>query len=164
MLLWVQRINRAVTAVLEPTVILLFFVLFVLVAVLVILRYVFGSTIAGGDEMIEYLFIYTSTVGAALVLARREHVSIPVFWGRMKASVRRTFDTVNHLLIILLNAYMLLLSREWIAGVGAHRSYMLHLPMWVVQISIPIGCGLTILYCLVNIVGGVPADRDGGTP
>jgi TRAP-type C4-dicarboxylate transport system permease small subunit len=163
---WLGGLNKWVTKCLEFAVGMLFLAILGMVVALVILRYVFGSTVMGGDELIEYLFIYTSTLGAALVLGRREHVSIPVFWKRMKPWIGKVFDVVNHLLIILLNVYMIMLSRTWIGGVGSHLSYMLHVPMWVFQVSLPIGCGFTILYCLLNMVGRLPADRSlaGGAP
>lgn len=153
MAVWINRLSKALTVVIDSAVTLAFLTLLVLVIVLVILRYGFSASIVGGDELIEFLFIFTSAVGAAAVLGRRQHVSIPTFWRRMAPPIRKAFDTVNHLLIMVLNGYMIALSRTWIAGVGHNRSYMLHIPMWVVQISIPIGCGLAMVYCLFNILG-----------
>jgi len=153
---WLNRVNTVVTKVLEVAAALVFLAMFVLVAVLVIQRYVFATGLFGGDELLEYLFIYTSTIGAAVVLARREHVSIPVFWGRMRPWVRKAFDTLNHLVIMVLNGYMLVLSHKWIAGVGGSPSTMLRIPMWIVEIALPIGCGLTLVYGLLNILGSSP--------
>ncbi len=163
MIAWLNRINTAATKVLEALIALVFLAMFVLIAVLVIQRYLFSSGLFGGDELLEYLFIYTSTIGAAVVLARREHVGIPVFWQRMKPWARKAFDTTNHLVIMVLNVYMLILSQKWIAGVGGSLSTMLRIPMWVVEIALPIGCGLTVLYGLLNILGSAPRrDADGG--
>ncbi len=153
MALWINRLSKVLTVVIDTAVTVAFLTLLVLVIVLVILRYGFSTTVIGGDELIEFLFIFTSAVGAAVVLGRRQHVSIPTFWQRMAPPIRKTFDTVNHILIMVLNGYMIALSRTWIAGVGHNRSYMLHIPMRIVQISIPIGCGLAMAYCLFNILG-----------
>ncbi len=160
---WLNRINTVTVRVLEIVMALIFSAMFVIVAVLVIQRYLFASGLVGGDELLEYLFIYTSTIGAAVVLARREHVGIPVFWQRMKPWARKAFDTANHLVIIFLNVYMLILSQKWIAVVGGSASTMLGIPMWVAEIALPIGCGLTVLYGLLNIFGSSPRrDEVGG--
>jgi TRAP-type mannitol/chloroaromatic compound transport system permease small subunit len=45
---------------------LIFMVIFILVVMLVILRYLFNTTIVGGNEATVQLFIHTTALGAAV--------------------------------------------------------------------------------------------------
>jgi TRAP-type C4-dicarboxylate transport system permease small subunit len=59
---------------------------------------------------------------------------------------------------------MIYYSINWIQMVGSNESPVMRIPEWTFQISIPIGCGLVVFYCLVNIaltiVGKWPGTED----
>ena len=61
---------------LEWVITLCFFIILMLTIILVVLRYGFNESIIGGNELMEYLFIYTTAIGAAVALRRREHIKI----------------------------------------------------------------------------------------
>ena len=142
-----------------------FFAAILLITILqVCLRYGFNSAILGGVEAMEGLFIYTTAIGAAVAVRRRSHINIsflmsllPVFW-------QRAADVLAHGLVAFLNAGMIYYSMTWISKVGSNESPVLRVPEWTMQISIPIGCGLVIFYCIVNIIltirGEWPSQED----
>ena len=144
--------------VLEWLVTLCFFVILMLTIILVILRYGFNEAIIGGNELVEYLFIYTTAIGAAVALGRREHIKITWFIDKLAPVYRKIVDLLGFLLIALINAVMIYYSVPWIRTVGGFESPVLRLPNRLIQIIIPIGCGLAIFYCLyhvlIAIVGG----------
>jgi TRAP-type C4-dicarboxylate transport system permease small subunit len=143
---------KLATNVLEWLVTLSFFVILMLTIILVILRYGFNEAIIGGSELMEYLFIYTTAIGAAAALGRREHIKITWFIDKLSPVYRKITDILGFLLIILINAVMIFYSIPWIRSVGGFESPVLRLPNRLIQISIPIGCGLVILYCLYHIL------------
>jgi TRAP-type C4-dicarboxylate transport system permease small subunit len=150
-----KGIRRAVmlaTSVLEWFITLCFFVILMLTIILVILRYGFNEAIIGGSELMEYLFIYTTAIGAAAALGRREHIKITWFVDKLSPIYRKIVDTLAFLLIALINAVMIYYSIPWIRTVGGFESPVLRLPNRLIQIIIPIGCGLVILYCLYHIL------------
>ena len=154
----IRRAVKIATDTLEWLVTLFFFVILTLTIVLVILRYGFNEAIIGGNELVEYLFIYTTAVGAAAALGRRQHIKITWFIDKLSPVFRKIVDAVGFLLIALINAVMIYYSVPWIRTVGGFESPVLRLPNRLIQIIIPIGCGLVIFYCLyhilVVIVGG----------
>jgi TRAP-type C4-dicarboxylate transport system permease small subunit len=137
---------------LEWLVTLCFFVILMLTIVLVILRYGFNEAIIGGNELVEYLFIYTTAIGAAAALGRRDHIKITWFIEKLAPVYRKIVDILGFLLIALINAVMIYYSIPWIRTVGGFESPVLRLPNRLIQIIIPIGCGLVILYCLYHIL------------
>ena len=153
-----KRITAAfevLSKVLEAVITIFFFVILMLTIILVILRYGFNETIIGGNEVMEYLFIYTTAVGAAVALGRREHIKITWFIDKLSHCSRRLVDVVGFLLIAFINAVMIYYSVPWIRTVGGFESPVLRLPNRTIQLILPIGCGLVILYCLYHILAAI---------
>lgn len=149
---WIDRFTKALTMFLEGIITVFFFVMLILVILLVILRYVFSATIIGGNEALQFLFIYTSAFGAAVAVGKRQHIKISVLLQQLPIQTQKIIDVLNHILIMILNGYLIALSITWISSVGYFQSPVLRIPRGVVQVSIPIGCGLLILYGICNII------------
>jgi TRAP-type C4-dicarboxylate transport system permease small subunit len=144
---------------LEGLVTLCFFIILVMTIILVILRYGFNESIIGGNELIEYLFIYTTAIGAAAVLRRREHIKITWFIDKLSPVYRKIVDVLGFLLIALINGVMICYSIPWIRSVGGFESPVLRLPNRLIQIIVPIGCGLVILFCCYHLLRTVLGDE-----
>jgi TRAP-type C4-dicarboxylate transport system permease small subunit len=148
----ILRTMRLATRILEVFVVVCFFAIFAMTVTLVVLRYVFNSSIMGGNELIEYLFIYTSAIGAAAALARREHISITYFIDKLPAVARRVVQVTGFLLVAVINAAVVFYSIPWIRATGAFESPVLRLPDRLIQLIVPIGSGLAIVFCLCHIL------------
>jgi TRAP-type C4-dicarboxylate transport system permease small subunit len=134
-------------------VIAFFFAVILLVTIMqVVLRYGFNSSVLGGSEAMEGLFIYTTAIGAAAAVRRRQHINIDYVVGLLPLALKRAVDIAAHLLVAFLNGVMIYYSVAWISKVGSNESPVMRVPEWTMQISIPIGCTLVIFYCLVNII------------
>jgi TRAP-type C4-dicarboxylate transport system permease small subunit len=135
-----QKIAYTLTVILDA-VIASFFTAILLITILqVLLRYGFNQAVLGGNEAMESLFIYTTAIGAAAAIRRRQHINI------------NFADVLVHLLVAFLNGVMIYYSAAWISKVGGNESPVMRIPEWIMQISIPVGCSLVIFYCLVNII------------
>jgi TRAP-type C4-dicarboxylate transport system permease small subunit len=145
--------------VLEAAITIFFSVILALTIVLVILRYGFNEAIIGGNEVMEHLFIYTTAIGAAVALGRREHIKITWFIDKLSSRTRTIVDIVGFLLIAFINVVMIIYSIPWIRTVGGFESPVLRLPNRTIQLIIPIGCGLVILYCLYHILKAITGRR-----
>lgn len=130
-----------------------FFAVILLITILqVILRYGFNASLLGGSEAMEGLFIYTTAIGAAAAVRRREHIHINFLVKLLPILPQRIVDVLVHLLMAFLNGVMIYYSVAWISKVGGNESPVMRIPEWTMQISIPVGCGLVIFYCLVNVI------------
>jgi TRAP-type C4-dicarboxylate transport system permease small subunit len=145
---------------LEWVITLCFFVILMLTIILVVLRYGFNESIIGGNELMEYLFIYTTAIGAAVALGRRQHIKITWFVDKLSPAYRRVTDILGFLLIALINGVMIYYSIPWIRTVGGFESPVLRLPNRLIQIIVPIGCTLVILYCVYHIVKVILGEGD----
>ena len=145
-----KRIERIVTSVLEGLLACAFLVIVTLVVTQVILRYVFNSSITGANETMIILFVYTTSLGGALAAGRREHISFSFTVESLPENLRKALDVVCFLLIAVINGVMAWYSLRWISITGEYLMPSTGLPRFVAQISIPFGCGLAVLFCLVK--------------
>jgi TRAP-type C4-dicarboxylate transport system permease small subunit len=143
-----DRLAQGLARWLEAALGYLFLVITVATIVLVVLRYFFQTTIVGGQEFTVFCFIYTTALGAAVLLARGEHIAISVFLDLLPPGVRRWLWRINHLLVALLNGILVILSVPWIRSIGEFPSPVLRIPQGIVLLSLPLGCGLVTLYAL----------------
>ena len=145
------RIEQGFTYLLQGIIGLCFFCIFMLIIVLVILRYGFNSTIIGGNEFVVLLFIYTSSLGAAVIVGKKEHIAITWFIDKLPESLRNVVDIINYLLIAFINGIMILYSIQWISKTGNYLTAILRIPQLYAQVIVPIGCSVAILYCLYHV-------------
>jgi TRAP-type C4-dicarboxylate transport system permease small subunit len=153
----ISNIEKKLNNIIHTVIAFCFFIILLLAIILVILRYIFNTTLLGGNEIMEYLFIYTTALGASLAIAKKEHIKITYVIDKFPFNLRKIIDVICYLLITFINAVMIYYSFEWIGTVGNHTSPVLHIPNWIMQMIVPISCGLTALYCLylsvVTILG-----------
>ncbi len=130
------------------------------VVALVVLRYVFNSSITGANELVTILFVYTTAVGAALAIGKREHIAIPLVVEALPRRAQKFADIVGLVLVAILNTVMLGYSIGWIRVTGEYLMPSTGLPRAVAQVSVPFGCGLAVVYCLLRLLVPGAAQRD----
>ncbi len=143
----------------EGLLILCFAFILALVLILVILRYGFNTTLIGGNEFVVILFIYSSALGAAVVLGKEEHIAITWFVDRLPPRFRRGANILKYLLVGFINGVMLVYSLGWISTTGNYVSAALGIPQYFAQIAVPLGCGLAVLYSLNHIILALSTDK-----
>ena len=158
-----KRLNRArsiLDRLLEGIVGVTFFGMAILVMLLVILRYFFNSSIPGGNEALRFAFIYTTFIGSAVLVSRREHIAIHLATKRMPRPIRLCCDVLVHCIIAALSVYLIVLSIRWIAVTGKNLAEELKFPLRYIQVSLPIGCGFAALNAIANAIEAI-FDPDG---
>jgi len=149
---WLIKIESIFTKILQAFVALSFLSIVIMIITLVILRYVFNTTIIGGNEFVVILFIYTSALGAAIIVRKREHIAITYFIDKLNTSYKKTIDVLNFLFIAFINGVMVYFSIPWIERTGSYTTAVLSIPQIFAQIIVPIGCGIAILYCFYHVI------------
>jgi TRAP-type C4-dicarboxylate transport system permease small subunit len=141
-----------VTRVIETVLIVLLFGMFAMVTILVVLRYLFSTTIIGGNEGTVVAFIFTTALGASIAIARDEHIAIDYFTDKMSPQARQVLTQVRLFLLAVINAVITVYAVIWIQRTGGFLMPTLGLPQLVAQISVPIGCGLSTAYCVARLL------------
>jgi TRAP-type C4-dicarboxylate transport system permease small subunit len=147
-----KQIELILTYLLERIIVLCFMAIFVLIITLVILRYGFNTTIIGGNEIVVLLFVYTSALGAAAIVGKREHIAITWFIEKLQPTPRKIVDVISFLGIAFINIVMIYFSIYWINTTGNYLTAVLRIPQIYAQIIVPVGCGIAMLYCFHQIL------------
>jgi TRAP-type C4-dicarboxylate transport system permease small subunit len=150
-----KYLSRALVGIIS----LCFFCIITLIITLVIMRYGFNSTIVGANEFVVILFIYTSALGAAIVIGKKEHIAITYFFDKLPNSIRNAVYIFDLVLIAFLNAVMIWYSIRWISITGDYLTAVLRIQQAYAQIIVPIGCGVAILYCIYHVILTLNLDK-----
>ena len=149
---WIGKTEKLLSKILLGFIAVCLLTIVLLVMTLVILRYGFNSTIIGANEFVVILFIYSSAIGAAVVVGRKEHIAITYFIDKLPPPIRRIVDIINFLLIGLLNGVIIWYGMRWINITGSYLTAVLKIHQVYAQIIVPIGCSIAILYCIYHII------------
>ena len=147
----VLKLEEGLNKILNFSITVIFFTIVVITILLVILRYVFNTGITGGNELMEYLFVYTTAIGAAIAIGKNEHIRIGYFVERWRQPLQLAADLFGISCIAVINIVFIFLSDSWISKVGNSESPVMRIPMKAVQLSVPVGCILSVIYCLFNV-------------
>ncbi len=137
-------------------------IMLVLILVQVLLRYGFNESIGGANEFATILFGYTSALGIATAIARREHMAISWFVNRLPSTSRQRVDAIGLILLFMLNIIILCYSFKWMAYTGSRMIPILQVPRWTAQMAIPIGAGASALFCFIKLYLGVTGQEELG--
>jgi len=159
-----KRIEGILVRGLEIAFRICFLVMFALVVTQVVLRYGFNESIGGANELATILFAYTSALGIAVGIAKRDHMAISWFTGRLPPPWRKAIDIVGLILLAVINIVIFWYSLRWISITGSRMISVLQVPRWTAQIAIPIGTGASTVFCCIKLWLGLRGDEELGLP
>jgi TRAP-type C4-dicarboxylate transport system permease small subunit len=160
----VKRLERILVRALEITFCVCFLIMFVLIVTQVALRYGFNESIGGANELATILFAYTSALGIAVGIAKRDHMAISWFTERLPPRSRKVIDVIGLILLALINIVIFWYSLRWIGITGSRMISVLQVPRWTAQIAIPIGTGASVVFCFIKLWLGLRGDEELGVP
>ncbi len=159
-----KRLERLLVRTLEIVFCICFLIMFALVVTQVALRYGFNESIGGANELATILFAYTSALGIAVGIARREHMAISWFTERLPPAARKAVDVIGLILLAAINIVIFWYSLKWIGVTGSRMISVLQVPRWTAQIAIPIGTGASAVFCFIKLYLGIKGDEELGVP
>ena len=123
-------------------------VMVILTTYQVIARYIFNSPSTWSEELVGYLFGWSTLFGATIVSGERGHMNIPILVDRMNPGMRKAFHILWEVVAFLFfggfQVSKLAMGQQTSSlGVAVGVFY------WVMPI-----CGVVILlYSILNIIG-----------
>ena len=147
-----KNFHTKLMQILEDLISLCLLAVFGITVMLVVLRYFFNTSITGANEIIIILFIYSTAIGAALALGKNEHISITVFTEKLPKKFIKPLQLIQLFLIATINAVLFWYCFNWIDITGGYKMPMTGLPRSVALFSIPIGCGIALIFCVNSFI------------
>ncbi len=136
---WLLRINKAVL-------VAFLFLMFVLVFVNVVTRYVLKFSLNWAEELSRYLMIWSAYLGMGLAMRENRHVAIEMLQDLLPMPARRALRAFNGLLLIAFMAVLTYLGIRYSAFAWSHETAAMQWSLGMVYLAVPIGALLFILY------------------
>jgi len=119
----------------------------------VFLRYLFGISYGWFEESLTTGFIFITFLGAALSVREHQHIAITYFLDRSTGRKHLILQVLVELIIIVVSLVITIYSIKWIRAVGNTISPASGVMKGVYYSMVTISSLLTILYCILEIVG-----------
>lgn len=142
---------HAVWNVIECVMAVVLFALFALTSLIAILRYVFNSSIFGGNELVGHMFVYITALGAPLLFHSGGHINVD-FFEHAPVGVRKSLQVFDLIACIAVQALFFYYSIGWISMVGNFPTPLLAVPQKYIQCAVPICMGLGIFFCVGKLL------------
>ena len=129
-------------------------VMVVLTAYQVIVRYIFNSPSTWSEELVGYLFGWSTMFGATIVSGERGHMNIPILVDRMNPTMRKAFHILWEVVAFIFSAAILVFGGFQVSQLAmGQQTSSLGVAVGTFYWVMPI-CGVVILlYSIMNIIG-----------
>ena len=117
-------------------------------------RYVFLSPIASAEEIMLFLFVGTVFLGNSVVGWEGKQIRMDVFLLVLPAPVRRAFDVLADLAVIVVSVVLIWVGWPAIQMLAEfdQRSQAADIPLVIPQALVPIGLGLNAILVAARLV------------
>ena len=129
-------------------------VMVILTTYQVIARYIFNSPSTWSEELVGYLFGWSTMLGATIVSGERGHMNIPILVDRMNPGMRKAFHILWEVVAFLFSATILVFGGFQVSKLAmGQQTSSLGVAVGVFYWVMPV-CGVIILvYSVLNIIG-----------
>ena len=129
-------------------------VMVILTTYQVITRYVFKAPSTWSEELVGYLFGWSTLFGATIVSGERGHMNIPILVDRMNPGMRKAFHILWEVVAFLFSATILVFGGFQVSKLAmGQQTSSLNVAVGTFYWVMPL-CGVVILlYSVMNIIG-----------
>jgi len=147
----------------DVVLIALFAIILVIILVAVFFRYVVNQSLFWSDEVVRYLFVWFTLLGAALVLRDRRHIRVEFFVEHMPAGLRRGVEVAGLVLVLAFNVFLVVAGLLWVRETRGTYTPALGLPLnWVFYAALPLTAVLCCYFAARRLMAGQYAELDVG--
>lgn len=120
----------------------------------VITRYVFKAPSTWSEELVGYLFAWSTMFGATIISGERGHMNIPILIDRFNPPMRKAFHIFSEVIAFLFSATILVFGGYQVSQLAmGQQTSSLGVAVGVFYWVMPV-CGVIILiYSVLNIIG-----------
>lgn len=113
----------------------------------VVMRHLFKSPIMWAEELTRYIMMWVTFIGASLCVRDNIHVKMDLLHIKLPYKAAKILVCATYVVCILISAFLAYTGFTLtlkIAALGQVSSAMQMIPMWIVNLCVPISCVLMI--------------------
>lgn len=121
----------------------------------VVMRYFFHAGIFWSEELIRYLIVWITFIGASTCVKKNAHISIDLLANILKGSSKKVLEVFLSIVGIIFSALLLYYSvmfTSQIAATGQVSATIGNIPMYIIYLCFPIGFSLYFLISIGQLV------------
>lgn len=127
----------------------------------VILRYVFGESLAWYDEFVGYLLVWLTFFGAVLAQSHHQHIGVENLVESASPPVQKALRLIVHALLISIHVVLLVYGTRLVLRFLDETAITLPVPMGVIYSVIPVSAALLLLVEGIHIARLVTTPASG---
>ena len=120
----------------------------------VITRYIFNAPSTWSEELVGYLFAWSTMFGAAIVSGERGHMNIPILVDKFNPPMRKALHIFAEVIALLFSASILVLGGFQVSSLAmGQMTSSLGVAIGTFYWVMPV-CGIVmVVYSALNIIG-----------
>ncbi len=124
-------------------------------------RYALNRSLSWSDEVVRYLFVWFTLLGAAVAVREREHIRVDYFVEKLPPSLRRAAEAFSLAGVCLFQAGLTVLGAGWVWSTRGSLTSALQWPLNLLfYAALPCSTLLGLWYAVRRLVGGAYSERD----
>ncbi len=128
----------------------------------VFFRYVLNHSLSWSDELVRYLFVWFTMLGAAVTLREREHIRVDFFVEKLSARYRRWAEVAILVGVSIFHAALIVLGACWVWSTRGSYTSALQWPLNLLfYAALPSSAVLALWYTAQRLRHGEFAEREG---
>ena len=143
-----RRAERAV----DVLAVVLFAIMFGVIVLQIVLRYVFNAPLVWTDEAAQYLFVWVSFLGWAMAARKRIHIGISVVIDRLPPSARRTLHATWCALQVAFAVVLLVVGTVITRAQSDVQMVSIDFSFWPVYLVVPLAAAFLIAYAVRDLI------------
>ena len=151
------RFNRIFTKVEDFLIALFLGTMVLMVLMQILMRNFFQSGIPGGDDLVRHLVLWIAFIGAGIATRGKSHVKIDVITNFVKKDTQKYLDIIVNLFSCVVCLILMMASSRFVFiefQVQGHSQF-LNLPVWTMQIVMPLGYLIIAIRFAINFINGI---------
>ncbi|HCJ59097.1 TRAP transporter small permease [Lutispora sp.] len=124
----------------------------VLTTSLQIICRVFFTALSWSEEVTRYLLVWSTFIGAGCVYKKGGHISVTFAQEKLPQKLQKGAQILVHLLCGALFAIAVYYGFKYMDKQGTQLSAALRIPMSLMYMAIPLGCGVMLLHAFNAII------------
>jgi TRAP-type C4-dicarboxylate transport system permease small subunit len=161
-----RRKLKAITKILQTLLVIIAIVMVVVGLMQIIFRYGLKTSLAWSDELLRYLFFWSTFIGVPLGLLSGSHAAIDLIPNKLKGRTKFIYNTFIKFVMLCAFGFFTYYGLNYAILNLSQYSPGLRLPMFFVIISIGLGGLCSTLYTIQMIYNDIKGygetDRKGG--
>lgn len=124
-------------------------------------RYVLNHSLFWSDELVRYLFVWLTLLGASVVLREREHIRVEYFVEKLPLRMRRVIEMATLAGVCLFQAAMVVLGFLWVWSTRGTYTSALQWPLNLLfYAALPSSAVLGVWYAFRRLIRGEFAEKE----